>query len=99
MVKDFLLIGDSNVTRNYTRLGYQVANVTVVSAKNMTEVKQAVSEAINESFKLIVFACITNLIVSAGEGGVSTQEKLNSINEVINTFVVLIRYHPSLNPL
>jgi len=91
MVKDFLLIGDSNVTRNYTRLGYQVANVTVVSAKNMSEVQQAV-KAVNESFKLIVFACLTNLLITSGDGGSNTQERLAAINDTINAFIILLRY-------
>jgi len=92
MAKDFLLIGDSNVTRNYTRLGYQAQNVTVVSAKNQSEVEQAVKEAIKASYKIIVFACLTNIIISSGESGSNDADRLTSISDVLNTFIMLLRY-------
>lgn len=92
MVKDFLIIGDSNVTRHYTRLGYQVQNVSVVSARNDQEVNQALRDAINSSYKIVVFAFLTNLIISSGESGSTNPDRLSAITDLFNNIIPLIWY-------
>jgi len=91
MAKDFLIIGDSNVTRHYTRLGFQVQNVSVVQARNKSEVISAF-ESIKASFKIIVFACLTNLIIAAGEEGSTSTERLDSISDCLNTMIPMMWY-------
>jgi len=92
MAKDLLIIGDSNVGRNYSRLGYQVQNVTVVTARNYSEVAQALQESIKDTFKIVVLACITNLIIASGEAGSSTAERLNAIGEMLNNLLPILGY-------
>lgn len=91
MAKDTLIVGDSNVNRNYPRLGYQVENVTVISARNAAEVTQALQTSFKKSYKVIILACITNLVITAGEAGSSTTERLSSIGDVITTFISQLR--------
>jgi len=91
MAKDLLIIGDSNVTRHYARLGYQVQNVTVVQARNLSEITEAL-KAINSSFKIIVFACLTNLLVASGEAGASSAERLAAVSDQLNVFIPMLRF-------
>jgi len=91
MSKDFLIIGDSNVTRHYSRLGYQVQNVSVVQARNQSEVVNAF-DSLRKTFKIVVFACLTNLIISSGEEGASPTERLNAISDCLNVLVPQIRF-------
>jgi len=90
MAKDFLIIGDSNVTRNYTRLGYQVQSLAVVPARNLSEVTQALKESIKSTYKIIVFACLTNLIISCADAGSSTAERLSAISDLFNSIIPAI---------
>jgi len=64
--REFLLIGDSNVRRFYNKLGLQAHNVSFVQARSMEEVTSAMG-SVNPTYTFIVFACLTNLIVSAGD--------------------------------
>lgn len=89
MTKDLLIIGDSNVTRNYTRLGYQAQSVSVVQARNRAEVLEGLN-SIKNTFKIVVFACLTNLIISSGEEGSSAPERLTAIAECLNGLLPLI---------
>jgi len=89
MSKDVLIIGDSNVTRNYTRLGLQVQNVSVVQARNQSEVADALG-SIQSSFKIVVFACLTNLIIASGEAGSNNPERITSISEQLHTLLPTI---------
>jgi len=79
------------VGRNYTRLGYQVQNVTVVTARNYSEVTQAFQESIKDTFKIIVVACVTNLIIASGEAGSTPTERLNAIGETLNELFTTLR--------
>jgi len=90
MSKDFLIIGDSNVTRNYGRLGLQVQNVSVVQARNQSEVISALG-SIKSSFKIVVFACLTNILISAGEAGTNTTERLTAISDALHTLLPQLR--------
>jgi len=102
MSKDFLIIGDSNVTRNYARLGLQVQNVAVVPARNILEVTQALRESVKSTYRIVVFACLTNLIIAAAEAGSNTQERLNAVSDMFNTllplfwFVLFFNFLPTL---
>jgi len=93
MAKDFLIIGDSNVTRNYSRLGYQAQSVAVVPARNLSEVTQALKESVKATYTFVVFACITNLIIAAGEAvaGADSECRLASIMEMLNNILPLLR--------
>lgn len=91
MSKEILIIGDSNVKRFYSRLGLQAQNLDVVAARNYTEVAQAVQTSLKNSFKFIVLACITNLIIAAGDSGSCPKERLEAIEELFNNLMPLLR--------
>ena len=60
---EFLILGDSNVKRFYTKLGLsQAQNIEFVQARNMNEVTNSLS-TIKNSFKFVIFAFLTNLVI------------------------------------
>ena len=90
MSKEFLVLGDSNVRRYYIKLGTQVKNLEFVQARNLEEAETSL-QSINVGYKFIVFAFITNLIVTAGEEASSAQGRLNAIQDVFDSLLTLIK--------
>lgn len=93
MAKDFLIIGDSNVQRYYTRLGQLAQGMDFTRARNVDEMKQAfdVFRVAKTAYKIVVFAFITNMIVAAGDDGSSPAERLSSIEGLFNELIPAIR--------
>lgn len=88
---EYLVIGDSNVKRFYTKIGMShVQNLDFVEARNLTELSTAMS-SINNTFKFVVLACLTNLIVDAGDSAVNDVDRISAIEELYNTVVPLIK--------
>ena len=88
---EFLILGDSNVKRFYTRLGLtQAQNIEFAQARNMNEVTNALS-TVKNCFKFVIFACLTNLIVDAGEAASNDVDRMSAIEEMFNSIVPLIR--------
>ena len=90
MSREFLIIGDSNVRRFHLKLGTQLKDVEFVQARTIEEVTGSL-QAINTAYKFVVFAFITNLIVTASEEGSTPQERLNAIGELFSCLLPLIK--------
>lgn len=83
MSKQLLLMADSNVRRWLPRLGdpyHQVMDYTPVH--NLDELPSSIAK-INSSYKMVVFAGLTNIIVSAGSASRSRHERLEAISKAI----------------
>ena len=88
---EFLIIGDSNVKRFYTRIGLaQAQNITFAQARNMNELSTAIS-SISDAYKFVVLAFITNLIIDAGDASANDVDRVSAVEEMFNTVVPLIR--------
>ena len=88
---EFLILGDSNVKRFYTKLGLtQSQNIDFVEARNMNEVTNAFT-MIKDCYKFVIFACLTNLIVEAGSAATNDVDRLSAVEEMYNSVIPLIR--------
>jgi len=90
MGKDFLIIGDSNVQRFYTRMGLTAQSLDFIRACNVEEVKKSF-DSIRNTYKFIVFAFLTNLIVTAGEDGAGPTERLSAIESLFNEILPAVK--------
>ena len=89
MSREVLLIGDSNVRRFYSKLGNQVKNLDFVQARSTEELAIAL-QSVQVTYKFVIFAFITNLIITAGEEGCQPQTRLNAITELFSTTIPLL---------
>ena len=90
--RELLILGDSNVKRFYSRIGLtQAQSLDFVQARNMTEVESALA-AVKNTYKIVVLAFLTNLVIDAGDGAVNDVDRMSSIEEAFNTVVPLIRF-------
>jgi hypothetical protein len=65
--KELLIIGDSNVERNILHTGRLYCQLAEsVPARSITELNNAVNQIRPDKHKVVVFAMLTNLVVSAG---------------------------------
>lgn len=88
---EFLIVGDSNVKRFYTKIGLTHSqNIEFVEARNMTEFTTALT-AFKTSFKIVVLAFLTNLIVDAGDSATNDVDRMSAIEELYNTIIPQIR--------
>ena len=88
---EFLILGDSNVKRFYTKIGFTHAqNIEFVQARSMTEFTSALS-SIKDSFKIVILAFLTNLIVDAGDTASNDVDRMSAIEELYNTVIPQIR--------
>ena len=88
--RDYLIIGDSNVRRFYSKLGLQSHNLNFVQARSFEEATTALT-AVQPSYKFIIFAFITNLIVTAGDDCSSPIDRLSSIEDLFNNLLRLLQ--------
>ena len=89
--RELLLLGDSNVKRFYTKIGLtQAQSIDFVQARNMDEVSTALS-AVKATYKIVVLAFLTNLIVDSGDAATNDVDRLSCIEETFNTVVPMIR--------
>ena len=86
MSREVLIIGDSNVRRFYNKLGRQVKLLEFVQARDIDEIASAL-QSINPSYKVVVFAFITNLITNSGEEGQCSLDKINRISEMFEALL------------
>ena len=88
---EFLVIGDSNVKRFYTKIGLTHAkNIEFVEARNMTEFSSSLS-SFKDSFKIVILAFLTNLVVDAGDAATNDIDRMSAVEELYNTIVPQIR--------
>jgi len=65
--KELLIIGDSNVERNILHTGRLYCQLAEsVPARNLLELSRAVGQIQPNKHKVVIFAMLTNLIVSTG---------------------------------
>jgi hypothetical protein len=65
--KELLIIGDSNVERNILHTGRLYCQLAEsLPTRNFTELSTAVNHIQPTKHKVVVFAMLTNLIISAG---------------------------------
>lgn len=89
--QQILLLGDSNIGRYLGRLGLQTTNqVTYVQTRSMEEVERGL-EQVKGTYKIIIFAFITNLIIAAGEAAANAVDRIPPIEEMLVTLVQKLR--------
>ena len=89
---EFLIIGDSNVKRFYTKIGLtHVQNIEFVEARNLAEFNTALASFKN-TFKMVILAFLTNLVIDAGDSATNDVDRLSAIEELYNSVVPQIRY-------
>lgn len=89
--KDFLVLGDSNVGRYYTKIGlHQAQSLDFIQARNKEEVSSALTK-ITRNYKFVVMAFWSNLIVSAGENASNDIDRMSEIDESFNQIIPIIR--------
>lgn len=94
--REYLVIGDSNVSRFYTKIGISLAqNLDFVQARNVDEVTAALG-SIQRSYKLVVMAFWSNLIVASGESASNDVDRMSSVDGMFNAIVPLIRWFINL---
>ena len=90
--KDFLVLGDSNVGRYYTKIGlHQAQGLDFIHARNTEEVSNALSK-INRNYKFVVMAFWSNLVVAAGDRGSNDVDRMSEIDETFNQIIPLVRF-------
>lgn len=89
--REYLVLGDSNVSRFYTRIGLTMSqNLDFVQARNIEEVNSGLAK-INRSYKYVVMAFWSNLVVAAGDSATNDIDRMSSIDDLFNQVVPLIR--------
>ena len=89
---EFLIMGDSNVKRFYTKIGLTNAqNIEFVEARNMAEFNTALT-SIKNAFKIVIFAFLTNLVIDAGDAATNDVDRMSAIEELYNTVIPQIKY-------
>ena len=93
---EYLVIGDSNVKRFYTKIGMShVQNLEFVEARNLAEFNTALSSFKN-TFKMVILAFLTNLIVDAGDSATNDVDRMSAIEELYNTVIPSLRYNRTM---
>jgi hypothetical protein len=65
--KELLIIGDSNIERNILHTGRLYCELAEsVPARNLEELSRAVDQIQPNRHKVVVFAMLTNLVISTG---------------------------------
>ena len=89
--REYLVLGDSNVNRFYTRIGISHAqNLDFVQVRNFEEVSAALPN-FKRSYKFVVMAFLSNLIVDAGETAANDVDRMSAIDGMFNSVIPLIR--------
>ena len=88
--REYLIIGDSNVCRFYSRLGLQSHNLEFIQARSFEEATTALN-SIQPAYKFVVFAFITNLIVAAGDECSNPIDRTTAIEDLFNTLLQLLK--------
>jgi len=93
--RDFLILGDSNVQRFYSKLGMNAKCLDYFRIRNLDDLEPALG-AIQSTYKFVVLAFLTNLIVSAGDEATTDIDRLCAIESLFNDILPPIRCVSSL---
>lgn len=89
--REYLVLGDSNVRRFYTKIGLsQAQNLEFSQVRNVDELSTALS-SIKRSYKFVVMAFWSNLIVDAGETASNDVDRMTAIDDMFNSIIPLLR--------
>jgi hypothetical protein len=89
--KELLIFGDSNVERNLSGTGRLYCSQTdSVPARNLTEFHQALSQLPPNKYRIVIFAMMTNIVISAGNS-VSANNNYDRIKTIETCVKKIIR--------
>ena len=97
--KDILIFGDSNISRYLHRSGHQYSeSAEVVTSRNLEEfIASADRLKVEDSdFKTVVFAMMTNIVISAGSTANCLTSRIRAIEDCLEPLVRSFRYLPSI---
>ena len=90
--RELLVLGDSNVNRFYTRIGLsQAQTLDFVQCRNISEVTTALA-SFKRSYKIVVMAFLSNLIVDTGETATNDVDRMSAIDDTLNNIIPQIRF-------
>lgn len=93
MSRILLLIGDSNVRRWHLNLGEPYLPVFDFAPAHNSEELAAALEQVSPTYQMVVFAGLTNIIVSAGsEATGGRMDRLAAIGAAIKKTLISLRY-------
>jgi hypothetical protein len=91
-VREVLIVGDSNVRRHLFRTGRSYAQAAdCAQARNLDEFAEACQKISPDNYKLVVFAMLTNIVVTAGSSGHDHDSRMLAIDECLDTLISDIR--------
>ena len=89
--REYLILGDSNVSRFYTKIGLTLAqNIDFIPARNVEELTSGLTK-INRSYKFVIMAFWSNLVSSAGEAASNDVDRMSAIDDLFNQVIPLLR--------
>jgi hypothetical protein len=90
--RDTLIIGDSNIRRNLSRAGKLYAQTTDCGlARNLAEFTAVCQQLEPGKYKAVIFAMMTNILVSAGDTGYDHPTRMTAISECLGPLIRNIR--------
>jgi len=90
MSKQLLLIGDSNVRRYFDRIRGVVGEVDFAQARNLSEWSEALLSC-QKNYRIVTYSFLTNLIVDSGSQGVTDDDRLDQIDQVLGVVIQAMR--------
>jgi hypothetical protein len=95
LAKEVLLIADSNVSRNLLHSGrlYQEQS-DFRTARNLNEFAEAIRDIPQGSYKMVVFAMLTNIVIDAGNSAATSNfdTRLGVIQNCLRDLITEIRF-------
>ncbi len=88
--KEILIVGDSNIERNLLHTGrLYCEHAESVAARNIVEFNNALSQIQADKYKVVVFAMMTNLVVSAGDSvpSLSLAPRLTAVETCLKSVI------------
>jgi hypothetical protein len=92
LVRNLLLIGDSNIRRYLYRSGGAYSQTCDVGvARNMTEFGTTLKMVESKNYRIIVFAMLTNIVIDAGSAGHDHSTRYDAIEECLSPLLENLR--------
>jgi hypothetical protein len=91
--RDVLILGDSNIRRYLYRCGGAYSEACDCGmARSLSEFGQNLKMVDNPSYRIVVFAMFTNIVIDAGSVGHDHQTRLEAIDECISPLIENLRF-------
>jgi hypothetical protein len=93
ITKEILIVGDSNVQRHLVHSGkYYFQQSDCKVARNLEEFATAITSISAEKYKMVIFAMLTNIVVTAGNTSPGPlASRLISIEACLKSLIETIR--------